>query len=180
MVALLLAEGFEEVEAITPADFLRRANVDLEIVGIGGRIVRGSHGIAIEADKTINEVSEHDLDGVILPGGMPGAENIAASDQALSLVKRVFEQGKPVAAICAAPAVALHKTGILKGKRVTCYPGYESRLEGCLFSEERVVVDGNLITSRGPGTAAEFSEKLIEILVDEKSAQDVHVKTLQK
>jgi 4-methyl-5(b-hydroxyethyl)-thiazole monophosphate biosynthesis len=180
MIALLLAEGFEEVEAVTPADFLRRAGVDVQLVGIGGRTIRGSHEIVFEVDKTIDEVDVGDIDGVILPGGMPGAENIAASGKALALVRKAYEQGKLVAAICAAPAVALQRTGILEGKRVTCYPGYESKLEGCTFVEDRVVVDGNLVTSRGPGTAAEFAEKLIEILVGEESARDVHVKTLQK
>ncbi len=180
MVAILLAEGFEEIEAITPADFLRRAEVDVQLVGVGGHTIRGSHDIAFEVDKTIDEVEDGDIEGVILPGGMPGAENLAASDKVLALVKKVHDQGKLVAAICAAPAVALQRTGILEGKRVTCYPGYESQLEGCTFAEDRVVVDGNLITSRGPGTAAEFAEKLIEILVGEESARDVHVKTLQK
>jgi 4-methyl-5(b-hydroxyethyl)-thiazole monophosphate biosynthesis len=180
MVALLLAEGFEEVEAVTPADFLRRAGVDIQLVGIGGRGIKGSHGIVFQTDKTIEEIDESDLEGIILPGGMPGAENIAASNKALSLIKKLYDKGKTVAAICAAPAVALQKTGILEGKTVTCYPGYEKQLEGCTFTEDRVVVDGNLVTSRGPGTAAEFAEALIEILVGPESAQDIHQRTLQK
>ena len=164
MIALLLAEGFEEVEAVTPADFLRRAGVDVQLVGIGGRTIRGSHEIVFEADKTIDEVDVGDIDGVILPGGMPGAENIAASGKALALVRKAYEQGKLVAAICAAPAVALQRTGILKGKRVTCYPGYETWLEGCIFAEDRVVVDGNLVTAAAWPGHPEWISKFLEVL----------------
>ncbi len=179
MIALLLADGFEEVEAITPADFLRRAGVEVRLVGIGGSVVTGGHGIAVTADTTIDEISEIP-DGIIVPGGMPGAENVAASEKALELIRNTFDAGKLVAAICAAPAVVLQKAGVLTGRKVTCYPGFESRLDGCDFSAERVVIDGNLITSRGPGTAAEFAVKLVETLVGAEAASDIHRKTLQK
>ncbi|HUV07784.1 MAG TPA: DJ-1 family glyoxalase III [Spirochaetia bacterium] len=179
MIALLLAEGFEEVEAITPVDFLRRAGVDVRLVGIGGRLIKGAHDVAIQADMSIEDAPQ-DVDGVILPGGMPGAENIAGSPEALSLIRRMHRQGKLVAAICAAPAVALMKAGILEGRKVTCYPGFESRLAGCEFVEDRVVIDGNIVTSRGPGTAAEFALALIEILTDRETSRDIHGKTLQR
>ena len=179
MIALLLAEGFEEVEAITPADFLRRAEVDVRMVGIGSLSIRGAHGIVVQADMLIGDVPR-DVEGVIVPGGMPGAANIAESEEALELIKDLNRQGKLVAAICAAPAVVLQPAGVLKGKHVTCYPGYEAQLEDCEFEEDRVVVDGNLVTSRGPGTAAEFAVTLIEILGGKEKAREIHSQTLQK
>jgi 4-methyl-5(b-hydroxyethyl)-thiazole monophosphate biosynthesis len=178
MIALLLASGFEEVEAVTPADFLRRAGLEVKVVGIGGKMIAGSHGIAWQADTAIEDLQE-EPDAVVVPGGMPGAENVAASDAALDLIRRVFDAGGTVAAICAAPAVVLQKTGILQGKRVTCYPGFEDRFSGCTPLQDRVVVDGNVVTSRGPGTAAEFSIKLIELLAGKESASEVHRRTLQ-
>ena len=179
MIALLLADGFEEVEAITPADFLRRAGVDVGLVGIGGGVITGGHGIAVKADIRIEEILEIP-EGVVVPGGMPGAENVAASEKALELIRDAFGAGKLVAAICAAPAVVLQKAGVLAGRTATCYPGFEHRFRGCAFSEDRVVVDGNLVTSRGPGTAAEFAVKLVEILTGADAAADIYGKTLQK
>ena len=178
MIALLLAQGFEEVEAVTPADFLQRAGLEVRIVGIGGKRITGAHGITLEADVTLRDLRE-EPDAVVVPGGMPGAENIAASQAALDLIRRIFSAGGTVAAICAAPAVVLQKTGILQGKRVTCYPGFEDRFRGCTPLEERVVVDGSVVTSRGPGTAAEFSVKLIELLAGKESASEIHRRTLQ-
>ena len=178
MIALLLADGFEEVEALTIVDFLRRAGVDIRIVGIGGSPIRGSHGIAVLPDVSIDEVGD-DVEGVVVPGGMPGAENISSSDKALELIRKADEQSRLVGAICAAPAVVLEKTGILKGRRATCYPGFETRFTDVVFLEERVVLDGNVITSRGPGTAAEFSVALIEKLVGKKTADEIAAATLQ-
>lgn len=195
MYVLLLAEGFEEVEAVTPADFLRRAGVDVRLVGVSGRIVEGSHGIRIEADATLDELPAPGQptgagapasgglpEGVILPGGMPGAANIAASPSAMALVRRVFEAGRLVAAICAAPAVVLASAGIVKGRRVTCYPGFEERFAGtgAHFTEERVVEDGNLITSRGPGTAAEFAIRLVARIAGQNKAEELDRRTLQR
>jgi 4-methyl-5(b-hydroxyethyl)-thiazole monophosphate biosynthesis len=105
---------------------------------------------------------------------------VAASEKALELIRSTFDAGRVVAAICAAPAVVLQKAGVLNGKKATCYPGFESRFQGCVFSESRVVVDGNLVTSRGPGTAAEFAVQLIEILAGAEAAAEIHGKTLQK
>jgi len=184
MYVLLLAEGFEEVEAITPADFLRRAGVDLRLVGVTDRVVAGSHGIRVTADATLAELgaeADQGIEGVIVPGGMPGAANIAASEDALSLVRRLFTAGKLVAAICAAPAVVLTAAGVVKDRKVTCFPGFEERFEGtgARFVPERVVEDGNLITSRGAGTAAEFAVRLIERIVGRDEALEIHRRTLQ-
>jgi len=187
MYVLLLAEGFEEVEAITPADFLRRAGVDLRLVGVTDRVVAGSHGIRVTADTTLAELGaeanqgDQEIEGIIVPGGMPGAANIAASEDALSLVRRLFAAHKLVAAICAAPAVVLTAAGVVKDRKVTCFPGFEERFEGtgARFVPERVVEDRNLITSRGAGTAAEFAVRLIERIVGREEALEIHRRTLQ-
>ena len=179
MYALLLAPGFEEVEAVTPADFLRRAGIDVRLVGVGGRLVEGNHGLRLEADTTLEQLAE-EPEGVILPGGMPGAANLAASPAVIELILRLHSAGRLVAAICAAPAVVLEPAGVLAGKRATCFPGFEERFTTARFSAGRVVVDGNLITSRGPGTAAEFSEKLIETIAGRAKALEVHRRTLQR
>ena len=179
MIALLLAPGFEEVEAITPADFLRRAGIDVKLVALQGTEVEGAHGISVKADLALDQLPR-DPNGLILPGGMPGAENLANSGRVIELIRRQNKAGKMIAAICASPAVVLTKADVLAGKRVTCYPGFEERFSDCSFVDQRVVVDGNLITSRGPGTAAEFSVKLIEILKGKGLAQEIHRSTLQK
>ena len=179
MIALLIAPGFEEVEVVTPADFLRRAGIDVKLVALRGTEVEGAHGISVKADLSLDQLSR-DPDGLILPGGMPGAENLANSEQVLELIRRQNQAGNMIAAICASPAVVLTKAGVLSGKRVTCYPGFEERFSDCTFVDQRVVVDGNLITSRGPGTAAEFAVKLIEILKGKELAQEIHRATLQK
>ncbi len=181
MYALLLAPGFEEVEAVTPADFLRRAGIDVRLVGVGGRLVEGNHGLRLEADTTLEEMLKaEEPEGVILPGGMPGAANLAASPAVIELIRRLHAAGRLVAAICAAPAVVLEPAGVLAGKRATCFPGFEERFATARFSAGRVVVDGNVITSRGPGTAAEFSEKLIETIAGRAKALEVHHRTLQR
>lgn len=178
-IAVLFAEGFEEVEGLTQVDFLRRAGVEITVVGVTGTTVTGGHDVTIETDTTIDKVDSESLDGVVIPGGMPGAENVAASTHAQDLVKKLFKAGKLVAAICAAPAVVLEPLGVLEGKTATCYPGFEGRFQQAGFSEERVVKDGTVITSRGPGTAAEFAVALIEYLVDRKTADKIRSATLQ-
>ena len=176
---LLLAKGFEEVEAVTPWDFLRRAGVEVFAAGIGGRRITGSHGITLEADGLIEDFSDTP-DCVVIPGGMPGASNIAGSPGAMELIRRVHEAGGLVAAVCAAPGVVLGKTGILEGRKATCYPGYEKHFpEGARFSEERVVRDGNLITSRGAGTAAEFALEIVRVLEGPEAAEKIRKGTLQ-
>jgi 4-methyl-5(b-hydroxyethyl)-thiazole monophosphate biosynthesis len=174
---VLLADGFEEVEAITPIDYLRRAKVEVTVIGITGKLVSGSHGIKIEAEAG-TEALGADYDCVVVPGGR-GVDNLAASPAAVYFIKRHFAAGALVAAICAAPAVVLHGAcGILAGKRFTCYPGLEAKVSGASFSEERVVVDGKLITSRGAGTAGEFSAAIIGALAGEAEAAEVAAKVL--
>jgi 4-methyl-5(b-hydroxyethyl)-thiazole monophosphate biosynthesis len=163
-VVVFVADGFGEVEAMTPIDFLRRAGLDVTIAGVGGNRPTGAHGIRVEADVR-SEDAAGPWDAVVLPGGMPGAENLAASSVVEQTCRTVMTEGGLVAAICAAPAVALNRFGLLDGRRFTCYPGFEDRVKDGMFSEDRVVVHDNLITSRGPGTAAEFTMELIRHLV---------------
>ena len=181
-VLVLLADGFEEVEAVTPIDFLRRAGIDVTVAGVPGRDIAGSHAIRIHADTAVDEISggpSSDFDAVVLPGGMPGAEHLAASGEVLSVVRGLFERGKLVAAICAAPAVVLSKAGVLGGRKFTCYPGFEKRTFDGTFVEDRVCVDGNLITAGGAGVSAEFSIAVIEYLAGRTAAEKIHAATLQ-
>lgn len=170
---VLLADGFEEVEALTPIDYLRRAGVEVIVAGIDEREVTGSHSIRVDADCTLDELDE-DFDALVLPGGKRGSANLAANAEVLALVRRYFASGRLVAAICAAPAVVLHKAaGILKGKRFTSYPGTEVEVEGAIFSTERVVTDGNLITARSAGCAGEFSVAVIAHLLGADKAEEI-------
>lgn len=160
---VLLAEGFEEIEALTQTDVLRRAGVDVKNVGVTGEYVTGSHGITVKADVTIEEAAAEMPDGIILPGGIPGTHNIAKSAEATAMIQKVFQSGHLVAAICAAPSV-LGGMGLLKGRKAACYPGYEEALIGATPCSEKVVVDGNVITSRGAGTAMDMALTLAEYI----------------
>lgn len=178
--AVLLAEGFEEIETATPVDVLRRAGVEVTLAGVDGLVHKGAHGLTYNADAKAEGLAG-DFDLVVLPGGMPGAKNLGESPDARSLVERTFRAGKLIAAICAAPALTLAAWGILDGKLATCYPGMEKTFPaGVKFSPERVVVDGNVVTSRGPGAALEFSLTLVRLLVGEDQAKRIAVDMLLK
>ncbi len=177
---ILLAEGFEEVEALTPADYLRRAGIEVTLVGITSNLVKGSHGIYVQADAGI-EALWQEYDAIVLPGGMPGAKNLAENAEVCARIVQQQHEGKLVAAICAAPAVVLHGAcGLLKGKKFTGYPGTEDSVSGATFVPERVVIDGALITSRGPGTAGEFAIAIIAALENREKADEVVQHTLLK
>jgi len=163
-VIIFLADGFEEVEALTQVDLLRRAGADMRMVSISDELtVRGSHNIYINADDKIKNICEDDADLFVLPGGMPGTKNLDASEDVKSIIRNAFESGKYVSAICAAPSVLGH-LGVLEGKSACCFPGFEKELVGAEVKYEPVVVDGNVITSRGMGTAVDFGLKLVEIM----------------
>jgi 4-methyl-5(b-hydroxyethyl)-thiazole monophosphate biosynthesis len=177
-VAVLLADGFEEVEAITPVDYLRRAGIEVTTVSVGPNpAVRGSHGIPVMADSTLTELAGRNRakswDGVLLPGGMPGASNIAASENACAFIKEMASAGRLVCAICASPAVVLAPLGLLEGRRFTCFPGAEEKVAGAYWSDDRVVVDGNLVTSRAAGTAGAWAEAVIKKLTGEAQARKI-------
>ncbi|GAB1482003.1 DJ-1/PfpI family protein [Treponema sp.] len=177
-VLLLLAEGFEDVEAVTPSDYLRRVGADLVIAAVASnRTVRSSRGLSLVADATLAELAAagrwttQSWDAVLVPGGMPGSANIAASSACAALIKDMADAGKLLAAICAAPAVVLAPLGILDGKHFTCFPGMEKDVSGAFWSEARVVKDGNIITSRSAGTAGEWSYHIVESLYGTEVAQ---------
>jgi protein deglycase len=175
---VILAEGFEEVEAITPIDYLRRAGIEVVVAAVSTPKVVGGHGITVEADQSLADLSGA-FDAVIVPGGAKGAANIAASAAAVDLIRRQFSAGSLVAAICAAPAVVLHGAcGILEGRRFTGYPGSESSVSGANFLAEAVVIDGNLITSRAAGTAGLFAKAIVATLLGRHAAQELSEKVL--
>lgn len=160
--AILFAPGYEEVEALTVVDLLRRADIACDIVSLdGGGTVTGSHGITVGADKAFAGTDFSAYDGVILPGGLKGTQNLASDERVLSLLREFADAGKLTAAICAAPTV-LGKAGVLQGKHAVCYPGMEDQLTGAATGEETVVTDGTVITSRGLGTAIPFALALVE------------------
>jgi 4-methyl-5(b-hydroxyethyl)-thiazole monophosphate biosynthesis len=177
---IFLAEGFEEVEAVTPVDYLRRAGVEAATVSIGRTAqVLGSHGIPINADRVLADsegqggLDPADWDAVVLPGGGRGADNLAASVAVGGFVTAMAKAGKLVCAICAAPAVVLAPLGLLKGRSFTCFPGMEERVSGAFWKEDRVVIDGKLVTSRGAGTAGEFAVAVVGELLGAAEGEKV-------
>jgi len=171
-VCVLLAEGFEEIEAVTILDVLRRAELDVTALGVAGIEVAGSHGIVVRADATLAAAAGRRWDLVVLPGGMPGAAHLRDSEPVQALVKEQHARGGLLGAICAAP-IALAAAGVLAGRRVTSFPGFEQQLEGARYSEECVVVDGHLVTSRGPGTALPFALRLVAELCGASKAAEL-------
>ncbi|MCQ2404375.1 MAG: DJ-1/PfpI family protein [Clostridia bacterium] len=163
MIYVFLANGFEEVEALTPVDVLRRGGVDVKTVGIGGKTVTGSHHIPVTADLSEDEVDFAALSGVVLPGGMPGTKNLDASETVKKALAAANEKGALIAAICAAPSVLGHN-GLLKGKRATCFPGFESELTGATLCDDLAVTDGNVVTGKGAGAALPFALALLAYL----------------
>ncbi|PLX49902.1 MAG: DJ-1 family protein [Desulfobulbaceae bacterium] len=170
---ILLAEGFEETEAVTIIDVLRRANIDITAAALADNPVKGAHAISVVADTQLAHVTERLFDAVILPGGMGGTNNLLASAEVAALLRNHAEQGSIVSAICAAPLV-LEKAGLLSGKEATIYPGLAEKLTSAgRRSEATVVQDGTIITSKGPGTAMEFALHLVESLAGKMAADQV-------
>ena len=173
-VIVPLAEGFEEIEAVTVVDLLRRAGVDVHTASLAGARVTGSHGITVEADISIDEAQATDYDMIVLPGGMPGAEHLKRDARIIALLQRFAGAGRYTAAICAAPGVLAH-AGLLDNRRATSFPGFlaPDSAPGIKLSDAAVVVDGKVVTSRGPGTATEFGLALIELLCGRQVADAV-------
>ena len=174
-VYVLLADGFEEIEALTPVDWLRRAGIDVTTVGVGGKVICGAHGIPVTADITEGELQSDpaDLSMVVLPGGMPGTNNLDAAPAVDAYLRLAAERDAYIAAICAAPMV-LGKRGLLRGKRAVCYPGFEEHLAGATLAVgSAVVTDGKRITAKAAGYAAEFAYALIGELAGDDAAQRV-------
>ena len=176
-VAVFLAPGFEECEALMTVDLLRRAQLDTTMYSIHNTDeVTGSHNITVKADKKLNELNEL-FDCVILPGGMPGTKYLMESKEVNALVVEHFNQNRLVAAICAAPSV-FGELQLLQGKKATCFPGFEDQLHGAEVLNQKAVADGNIITAKGLGAAVEFAHAIISYLINSKTADQV-VKTIQ-
>lgn len=167
-VIVPLAQGFEEIEAIASIDVLRRANIEIITVSLGDLKVKGAHDIVVLADKSIDEIDVNELDGILLPGGMPGSTNLRDDERVINIVKSLNENGKLISAICAAPIV-LEKAGVLKGRKATSYPGFDEEMSSCNYTDDRVVVDNNVITGKGPGAALEFVLEVVNYLVGEET-----------
>lgn len=177
MVYMFLAEGFEEVEALCPLDLIRRAGVEITTVGVGGKVIRGSHGIEVIADITTAEamkmIEKKSLDMVILPGGMPGTLNLQADETVNLFIKEAEKKEAYLAAICAAPMI-LGELSLLQGKKAICYPGFEEHLKGAdIATEDGVVGDGRYITGKGMGVALEFGLRLVSALVSDEKAEEL-------
>ncbi len=162
-VAIILADGFEEIEAVSVIDILRRGEVDVVSVGINKRVVKGAHGIEMKADMVIDDVDVAKFHMLVLPGGLPGSKTLASDTKVQNLIKEFNSHSKKIAAICAAPW-ALSTAKVLK-QRYTCYPGFEERVDRAGYCDEKdVVIDDNIITSKGPATAMKFAITLVNEL----------------
>ncbi|MBQ8500699.1 MAG: DJ-1/PfpI family protein [Bacteroides sp.] len=172
-VYVFFADGFEEIEALTAVDVLRRAGVNVAIVSVTpDEIVKGAHQVPILCDVNIENCDFYDAEMLLLPGGMPGAATLAECKDLNKQLLRFAEAGKPIAAICAAPMV-LGKLGILKGKKATCYPGFEQYLDGAICTGALVEKDGNIITGKGPGAAMDFALAIVELLKGDEMVKEL-------
>ncbi len=176
MIIELFADGFEEIEAVSPADVLRRAGLTVKTVSTtGGYTAIGAHGIPFVCDMLITDldsISIGEISCVILPGGMPGAKNLFENGKVTALIKEINALGGIVAAICAAPFI-LGRLGLLSGKKATCYPGFESELTGAEICQDKAVKDGNIITAKGPGAALDFARLISEALCGEEKTNEI-------
>lgn len=175
MVYVLLANGFEEVEALAPVDVLRRAGIEVKTVAVedvNDYLITGSHGITVKVDLLVEDIPKENIDAIILPGGMPGTANLEANKYVIDTIHYCHENGKLIAAICAAPSILGH-LGLLSGKKATCFPGYEKDLHCAVFTGGSVVTDGNIITADGVGNAIRFGQAIAAYFVGGEAARRV-------
>ena len=172
MYYMFLADGFEETEALVTLDMLRRAGICIKTVGVGSDMPEGTHRIKVYSDISDADFAIDDCDGIVLPGGMPGTENLFASDVVLDAVGYCRKNSKLTAAICAAPII-LGRMGYLDGKNAVCYPGFENELSGAKISAESCVTDGDVITAKGAGCVFEFSHQIISYIVNKETADKI-------
>ncbi len=171
-VYVFFADGFEEIEALTCVDVLKRAGVNVTMVATSGEIVHGAHDVPVICDKDIDSCDFFDADMLLLPGGMPGTTNLAENEAVCRALTSGAERGISIAAICAAPMV-LGKLGLLKGRKATCYPGFEKYLDGCEYTGAAVQEDGGIITGKGPGVSLEFALAVAKALVGKDKVHEV-------
>ncbi len=173
MIAILLANGFEEIEALTPLDMLRRAGIRVATVSISDELeVTGAHGITVLADITKDSLDLTCVDFAIFPGGMPGAKNLDECEFTDKIIGAIQKNGGRLAAICAAPMILGHR-GLLEGKKACCYPGFENELTGAIISYEPCVTDGNITTARGMGAALDFAEEIIALTAGKETQEKI-------
>jgi 4-methyl-5(b-hydroxyethyl)-thiazole monophosphate biosynthesis len=178
-VCVLMAQGFEEIEAVTVIDVLRRGEIDVTTLSVGGTgpgslEVMGSHGIPLRADRTLAQGVSEAWDMVILPGGIPGSTNLRDSPEVQAMLRSMAERGRKIGAICAAP-IALEAAGLLRGKKATSHPGVEKQFRDVTYSTDAVVRDGNILTSRGVGTALDFALDIVRDLRSPEVEQKLRV-----
>jgi len=175
---IFLATGYEEVEMLTVVDMLRRAGIEINMVSVTGSLeVTSSHNVTIKSDMLFEDADIDSADMLVLPGGMPGTNNLLAYKPLTDKLVEFNNSGRFIAAVCAAPSV-LGALGILKGKKATCYPGFEEKLTGAEYQKKPVVRDGNIITSRGMGTCIDFAGELITVLNSKEKAEDIKNKII--
>lgn len=172
MIYVFLADGFEEIEALATVDVLRRAKLNVVMVGVGGRLVRGSHGIVVTADVEDSKATADGLEAVVLPGGMPGTQNLEQSETVQHFLDIAEQRGLKICAICAAPSILGHR-GMLRGRKAVCYPGHEKDLTGADVLNEAVAADGPYITARGAGVATDFGLRIVSELVSPEQAAEL-------
>jgi 4-methyl-5(b-hydroxyethyl)-thiazole monophosphate biosynthesis len=172
-VLVPIANGTEEIEAVCIVDTLRRAGAEVTVASVGDLKVTASRGVKLVADAKISDCVSQTYNCIALPGGMPGAEHLRDSPELIGMLKKQKQAGRLYAAICASPAVALQPHGLLEGLRATCYPGFRNQLDPAYASNDRVVVDGNCVTSQGPGTAIEFALELVETLIGPDKKREI-------
>lgn len=178
MIYVFLADGFEELEALAPVDILRRGGCDVKTVGVGGKTAVGAHKIPVVCDITAEEALTEGLEAVILPGGMPGTLNLEKSECVCRFIDFAAEKGLYIGAICAAPSILGHK-GLLRGKKATCFPGFEKDLHGAEFLDIPVVTDGKITTAYGAGAAFDFGFRLLGELTGNKEGADALKKSMK-
>jgi 4-methyl-5(b-hydroxyethyl)-thiazole monophosphate biosynthesis len=173
MILVFLANGFEETEAVAPIDILRRNGREVVTVGIGEEVITSAHGVTVVPDVTEVDITmSDDIEMIVLPGGMPGTLNLEKSRAVQDALDYCAANGRFIGAICAAPSI-LGRKGLLKGRKATCFPGFEELLDGAQFTGEPVEADGNIITARGAGVALEFGLKLVEVLSGKPAADKI-------
>lgn len=172
MFYVFLADGFEETEAIATLDVMRRAKLDVLTVGVTGGMVTSSHKVTVKADITPDKVDFDNIEGIVLPGGVPGTPNLEKADCVINTVKYCYENDKYIAAICAAPSILGH-LGMLKGRNATCFPEYETELEGANYTAAHTETDGKVITAKGAGCAVEFGHAIVSAVLSKETADNV-------
>ncbi|MDY3928436.1 MAG: DJ-1 family glyoxalase III [Clostridia bacterium] len=171
MIYVLLTDGFEETEAIEPIDIMRRAGLMVTTAGVGSQLVKGAHNITVKADILIDDINKTDMELLMLPGG-PGHTSLDNNEKVQELIDYAYENDLYIAAICASPSI-IGKKGLLKGKKATCFPGYEKYLTGAEYVPDKAVADGKIITGKGAGAAADFGFLIVETLRKKSDAKEL-------